>query len=336
MSDPDARMKLRSGRRIGQSQIQGDEDQHEADAGRDDPERQAVDTLSTFVDQVRSELQNEESIASDEFSRRSLIGGSEDDSQEDEHLGPISADTDAAKIWEEVMDAFTAYMTASGVNWCALQLDADKGEASVTILYRVGGDWEETTVISELRAQFFPEDIFPSIKFLVGEVRRAATHVATDASYEEVNCDQSDGGVYGLTCHHVVLPTKLAIQEDGSEEEEEEEEIDLGAVAPDFLLEVGKYHGAFNPGMEEVKIMSPPCSDHIKRWRNEQNDRERLERGLQDLEGRYTESEPSPPGLQKIKRQKQAIAAQNEIMAKVSDGFPKAIRNLRNFFWLQS
>ncbi|EWC46537.1 hypothetical protein DRE_04260 [Drechslerella stenobrocha 248] len=205
------------------------------------------------------------------------VSGAEDTTVD--YWDPIPPGTAAGNIWQIVLIPTMEYLSTSGIKWNALHLGMRNGQETVLIIYEKGEGWDEESLTDGLRARFFPLEAFPGIQFAEAKVRKGAALGAGDYQVSQ-NCGvgigvggvcwsagtvggylrSEDGGLYGLSCHHVLLPTRLS----GPEFGDENKGTCTGIDYPDFLDEVGTHHGAFHPGDARIDIMQPACRDHLK------------------------------------------------------------------------
>ncbi|KAF3902714.1 hypothetical protein AA313_de0201973 [Arthrobotrys entomopaga] len=175
--------------------------------------------------------------------------------------------------WERHLDSIMALLDRYDIPWGVVHLGILDGEATVVVIHSEGGSWDRTTMEAEFRGSLLPLELFPRMEFLPGEVKKAGA-LAANAYDTPTLCGasigvlgvnwsagklggylESDGDiVYGLTCHHVALPTKAA------------ESDSKGKLAnteyPSYLDGFQKFHKAFDKSNGEIIIAQPSCSDH--------------------------------------------------------------------------
>ncbi|KAK6513915.1 hypothetical protein TWF506_008345 [Arthrobotrys conoides] len=140
----------------------------------------------------------------------------------------------------------------------------------------------------ELRESYFTKELFPEIVFDRADVQKEAIlEVLGDEYYSGIQpCGASigvkgvswsagtvggyfeseAGDIYGITCHHVLLPTRKRSISENSESEIEAEMVQY----PKYLDTIGLHHSAFDPKDGDIEVAQPPCGDHtdtINRYR---------------------------------------------------------------------
>ncbi|KAK6500939.1 hypothetical protein TWF506_003697 [Arthrobotrys conoides] len=179
----------------------------------------------------------------------------------------------AASHWEDNLDAVMAYLRGSDIPWGAVHLGMIDGQAAVAINHEEGGTWDKTALEADLRRLFFPEAIFPRLEFFCAKVKKGAALRA--GIYKKApNCgvgvsvrgiswsagtvggylESENGDAFGLTCHHVALPTRLIRLEYSKGQSE----------YPRYLDSVGLFHGPFDPKNGDINIAQPACGDNRK------------------------------------------------------------------------
>ncbi|KAK6334440.1 hypothetical protein TWF730_003654 [Orbilia blumenaviensis] len=177
----------------------------------------------------------------------------------------------AASHWEGNLDAVMAYLGDSNIPWGVVHLGMVDGQAAVAIIHEEGGTWNKSALEADLRRLFFPEAIFPRLEFFCAKVKKGAALGA--GSYETApTCgvgisvrgvswsagtvggylESENGDTFGLTCHHVALPTRLIRPEYPRDQLE----------YPEYLNSVGIFHGPFDPKNGDINIAQPACGDN--------------------------------------------------------------------------
>ncbi|KAK6537348.1 hypothetical protein TWF694_011540 [Orbilia ellipsospora] len=174
--------------------------------------------------------------------------------------------------WEQNLDSIMALLDGHDIPWSVIHLGSLDEEATMVLIHGEGGDWNKDIIETELRASVLPKRLFPRLEFLHGEVMKAGALGAgayepfafCGASIGVQGLDwsagtvggylESGGVVYGLTCHHVALPTKRV------------ESSSKGKTAntdyPSYLDDFQRFHKAFDKTNGEIIIAQPSCSDH--------------------------------------------------------------------------
>ncbi|KAK6343776.1 hypothetical protein TWF696_007438 [Orbilia brochopaga] len=207
-----------------------------------------------------------------------------------EHLrpwGPIRPSSAAAKIWDKEVDNIVRLLNGEKLPWNAVHLGVLDNLPAVAIGFEKNGiqDWDtETHIIKKLRAEVLPKEIFPLVELFETKVRKGSCLGAGDYS-RIATCGASigvgglswsagtvggfledeaeiDGGIYGLTCHHVLLPTKASDPRDDPKRQGRETGIDY----PAFLDKEDLAHPAVVPSSDKltaITVVQPACGAHL-------------------------------------------------------------------------
>ncbi|KAK6342353.1 hypothetical protein TWF718_007753 [Orbilia javanica] len=214
---------------------------------------------------------------------------------------PIKSTSRAAIVWNECLHSAMEYLSQKNILWTALHLGLLDGKTAVAVLYEGDEVWDRDLVERELRDLYFPEEVFTEILFYKAHVKKGAILGAVDYSQSTI-CGASigvrgvswssgtvggyfqspTGEVYGITCHHVLLPTK---ERPGSENSESKSPAEKGH--PGYLDEVGIHHSAFDPKNGEIEVVQPPCGDHIDTVRAFSTEIRKAEEKLEGLKNKY-------------------------------------------------
>ncbi|KAK6356055.1 hypothetical protein TWF718_000429 [Orbilia javanica] len=193
------------------------------------------------------------------------------------------------------------YLTRKGIEWTALHLGLLSKKVTIAILYEDNGRWDREVIQQELRDFYFPRRVFTNIIFSQAKVKKGAALRASEYNNRQ-SCgvgigvrgvswsagtvggyfESETGELYGLTCHHVLLPTAkhqvLEIEELGQSVTKE---------YPEYLDVVGLHHPAFKPEDGAIEVVQPPCSDHSETLLTLQNSLKRAEERLGALKAKY-------------------------------------------------
>ncbi|KAF3901827.1 hypothetical protein AA313_de0207409 [Arthrobotrys entomopaga] len=205
----------------------------------------------------------------------------------------IDANTQAARVWNQNIDDAVIYLSTTTLLWRAMHLGILNGAETISILYEPGGYFnkenEEDHVLRELRLRYFPSEIFPEIEFIEAVVSKGA--LVDTGNYQNdriLGASIGVGGiewsagtlggfwkarggnqVFGLSCHHVLLPTKSVNLVEEEEEEEGGAKVLSEFNPPDFLSVPGELHAQYSEGSSVsrinesgVTIVQPACMDH--------------------------------------------------------------------------
>ncbi|KAJ6256337.1 hypothetical protein Dda_8835 [Drechslerella dactyloides] len=235
----------------------------------------------------------------------------------------VTSNCEAAKIWNEKLDEATRYLRDEAIDWTFLHLGTIDYKVAVIIGHRDKVEIDRRfRITGGLHSMFFPPKVFDTIRFINSSVERNGGSDSTDGG--TVYCGTSIGvegicwtagtvgeflaadnssEIYGLTCHHVVLPTKrnekTGAREEGIDQGAEAEggamsgssgaglaegEPDIPAY-PTFLDEEDVFHDAvrINDGPATIRITQPPCRDHFNNIRRGIETRRRFKEGLGNL-----------------------------------------------------
>ncbi|KAK6502622.1 hypothetical protein TWF506_003202 [Arthrobotrys conoides] len=219
---------------------------------------------------------------------------------------PISSTCPASITWEKNLDGMVEYLTQKGIAWTVLHLGVLNEVVTVAILYESTEDgvWDRQVIEQDLRNLYLPSEIFPQIKYSQAVVNKEAGGEA-DKYGSEQSCgarigikdlswtagtvggyfEAESGDLYGLTCHHVLLPTKnrRALDDD----DESRPRLPLKKGYPEYLDSIGIHHAAFRPENGTIEVVQPPSQDHAETLRGLQVFIKRSEEGLEDIRTKY-------------------------------------------------
>ncbi|KAF3104355.1 hypothetical protein TWF102_002997 [Orbilia oligospora] len=214
---------------------------------------------------------------------------------------PIHSASPAAVIWNEHLDSTMRYLTRKGIKWTALHLGLLNQKVTIAVLYEDNGPWDREVVERELRYFYFPHQIFTDIVFSQARVNKGAALGASEYS-DTQSCgagvgvrgvswsagtvggyfESETGELYGLTCHHVLLPTKT---HPNSNDDRSGFSVTKGY--PEYLDTVGLHHSAFKPEDGAIEVVQPPCVDHFDTLLELQALIKNAEEGLKTLKAKY-------------------------------------------------
>ncbi|KAF3926627.1 hypothetical protein AA313_de0209323 [Arthrobotrys entomopaga] len=108
---------------------------------------------------------------------------------------------------------------------------------------------------------------------------------------------------YGLTCHHVALPTKTSKTHHPSSEDSGSDDGDGNSSGddipltgfPEYLETPGISHGPFQPENGAVILAQPACRDHKSTLRALQRQKKQTEEALNDVIESYMLMGQEPP-----------------------------------------
>ncbi|KAK6534917.1 hypothetical protein TWF281_006217 [Arthrobotrys megalospora] len=232
--------------------------------------------------------------------------------------GPIHSSTVAAQHWNQHLDAVTSYLTRKGIPWAAVHLGTLNDEVTVAVLYNAGGVWDENLLKQELRSLYFPAEIFAEIIFALAEVKKEEAAGLSEYT-DSVRCgagigirgvnwssgtvggyfQSDDGSLYGLTCHHVLLPTKQRSYSDDNKAKIR--------GYPAYLDRVGVDHSEFDSQNGGIEVVHPPCGMHERAVSGFLNAKKDKQREIENLNTVY-ESRGTRAPRNIIKKIRGAIA----------------------------
>ncbi|KAF3092991.1 hypothetical protein TWF569_009424 [Orbilia oligospora] len=285
------------------------EDKDRTGTCEDEPIRRQSPRLSLRSASSNTENKEDHSYDEDrstgvrEANRRVIYPTSE---VEGEFWAPVCSDSVAASIWNAKVEVVIRVLDRRAFQWTALHLGVVNTCNTVAVIYEGDGPWGTNEIITELR-DLLPADIFSHIKFLESRVAKGAALDSTDY-VELTECGACIGiagvwwsagtvggylttdneeEVYGITCHHALLPTKTNANP--------KDTVKSAIEYPNFLDNVDAIHGAISPGALKLKVVQPPCGYHGDTISSLQSRKEEAESRLKVVENKYEIlSEPTP------------------------------------------
>ncbi|KAK6519067.1 hypothetical protein TWF281_003756 [Arthrobotrys megalospora] len=217
---------------------------------------------------------------------------------------PIRSTTPAAHIWNQNLDSAMRYLTCEkGIPWTVLHLGLLDKKVTVVILYDKGAVWDQRATERELRELYFPQETFTDIIFAHSKVNKGAAlegseyggtqscgagigvkGVSWSAGTVGGYFESETGEIYGLSCHHVLLPTKGPLREPPNLNNDE---ASARKGYPEYLDTIGVYHSAFEQRDGAIEVVQPPCGDHIDTILELQALKKEAEKGLEALTAKY-------------------------------------------------
>ncbi|KAK6524168.1 hypothetical protein TWF694_005828 [Orbilia ellipsospora] len=292
-----------------------------------DTKRQSFNGANSFIESVKEYLDkppNKTTVSmrkSDESIGRRIVQfgvpapGTEQNYVQ-EIWEAINPNSTAAHIWKRNLDSAIEYLSTTTLVWRALHLSLLNGAETVSVIYEPGGYFtgskEDDEVTKELRLRYYACDIFPNLEFVEAKVSKGAVHA--ERQYDENRCPGRSIGVggilwsagsvggflttpekdkfFGLSCHHVLLPTKPA---ETAEREKKDEKEPWEFSAPEFLDVQGVHQGPYDTNEAEVIIVQPACGDHRDNLRRAQEMKVQYENLLSDLFEKHEFFGTTPP-----------------------------------------
>ncbi|KAK6515174.1 hypothetical protein TWF506_007519 [Arthrobotrys conoides] len=231
---------------------------------------------------------------------------------DDEVWAPVRSDSVAASVWNVSMEAVIRVLDERAVPWSALHLGVVNKCNRVAVIHESGGFWRKEELIEELRG-LLPADIFANIEFLESRIAKGAALGSADYA-EQAGCGacigiagvwwsagtvggylatEDEGEVYGLTCHHVLMPTKTKTSSKGSSSS--------ALRYPEFLENIDAIHEAVSPGTSNLAVVQPPCGYHEDTVNSLESTKQGAEAHLNGVKNKYESlREPAPPAALKM------------------------------------
>ncbi|EPS45046.1 hypothetical protein H072_1039 [Dactylellina haptotyla CBS 200.50] len=252
----------------------------------------------------------------------------------------VAPGSQAASTWNQNLDGAAEYLTSTGLVWRALHLSLLNGVETVSIIYEPGGYFtggitDEYEVTKQLRPQYFPPEVFPNLELVEAKVSKGTIVLASE--YEKTRCigksigvagviwsagtaggflasNSNSDEVFGLSCHHVLLPTKYI---EIAQKEKEEKKDPWEFSPPEFLEVTGIQHESYNNDHEDVVIMQPACGDHRDTLQEAQKEKTNGEGRLSDLFEKHKLLGSTPPKAS-IDRQRRQVEDMEECLDRYS------------------
>ncbi|KAK6347456.1 hypothetical protein TWF718_005298 [Orbilia javanica] len=233
---------------------------------------------------------------------------------EDEPWEPIHPGSVATDIWDTSAEAVVRILEEKTVRWSALHLGVANQRTTVGVIHESGGSWDKDDITVELR-DVLPADIFTDIKFLHARVAKGAALGPADYA-DQAGCGacigiegvcwsagtvggyleaEGEEEVYGLTCHHVLLPTKKKLSS--------KEDVKSAVEYPKYLDNIDAIHKAISPGVgaPNLAVVQPPCGYHQDTIDSLEEMKREAEAHLKGIKKKYeTPGTPIPPASLKL------------------------------------